>query len=67
MRLNMTALTGLYTPYFEAVYFGARPDLGPDPVLIATLLQWGTTVAVVTWATGLTLGLDWAASGEDDA
>lgn len=67
MRMNMTALTGLYTPFFEAVYYGSKPNLGPNPVLIASLVQWATTVAIITWAIAITLGLDWATAKPDSS
>ena len=56
--LNMTYLTGAFTPEFESVFFGNAPSLGPDPALISDLTMAGTLVNVIAWSGAFVLGID---------
>lgn len=56
--VNVSALTGAFTPEFESVFAGNRPDLGPDPELIAVINTVAGIVAVVTWSGVAVEGLD---------
>lgn len=56
--VNVSELTGAFTPEFESVFAGNKPDLGPDPELIRILTTVFGVVAVLAWSGVFVEGLD---------
>ena len=56
--VNVSELTGAFTPEFESVFAGNKPDLGPDPELIRILTTVFGVVAALAWSGVFVEGID---------
>jgi hypothetical protein len=48
--INITRLTGAFTPEFEAVYYGAKVESAIGHAIGTTVVGWLTTIAIVSWS-----------------